>query len=655
VSPTSAPVPQSQPLQSHQSPPAPPAIPQSQPTQSAAAKGLGQVFQAGLSRRDDLTPQQRFEGLEGYKNQICSDVLLGQEIRESLNTQSQKTREEAYALGADDSKKCEYALREFRDLLLALLNPKNGAPVASAQPQVNNLLSDILPDNVDAAAVPQAQQAAFDAIAALRKISTDANRLGNLVKSDSLAPKIGSLTSKIDGAVSALNGRVEELGKGELPAAKLVEGYQAVAGDARTATALGKEIEDGWRELDKMVASLDGAAKSAEDQRFVAEALKLRYDLELGKGMGRWTLPKLYNVLGMVPASHTTGNDHLKKVTHGGLLDAYNQSAIGLYVTKDREAIINVWSTPTVFPRQKASGERTWFDGFSFTTLHEVGHSVDDKLGFMNGKAGIAEYGGWKTESPELIAPIVAAAMNFYHFRQFPAAWFNRYLVTVLKTGAPPPNAGYIAKAQEEKERTERILNALSQAATNDTFRKIENKRRELTQNAVQSDVAWQDARRPYLSNPPKIGELSYSEVSSTSQRLVTEVLKKKNPLAAAIETLRSEYPPTGPVPTAADLKAMAAHKAVKWCQSIRDKLWDKGPGGAAALAVGDRVYQKFGDGDDGGSWTSYALAARGAGVSDYQFRAAGEWFAELYAFYYSKKLPESHPAYGWLHDHIDV
>jgi hypothetical protein len=35
--------------------------------------------------------------------------------------------------------------------------------------------------------------------------------------------------------------------------------------------------------------------------------------------------------------------------------------------------------------------------------------------------------------------------------------------------------------------------------------------------------------------------------------------------------------------------------------------------------------------------------------VSGYQFRAPGEWFAELYAAYHSGKLNARHPARKWL------
>jgi hypothetical protein len=47
--------------------------------------------------------------------------------------------------------------------------------------------------------------------------------------------------------------------------------------------------------------------------------------------------------------------------------------------------------------------------------------------------------------------------------------------------------------------------------------------------------------------------------------------------------------------------------------------------------------------------WVSYDFAARKKGLTGYQFRAPGEWFAELYAGYRIGKLQSSHPAISWL------
>src|SRR5262249_21896140 len=44
-----------------------------------------------------------------------------------------------------------------------------------------------------------------------------------------------------------------------------------------------------------------------------------------------------------------------------------------------------------------------------WTTLHEVGHGVDDTMGFMNGKMGNAAFGNWKIETVDSVAGVAAA------------------------------------------------------------------------------------------------------------------------------------------------------------------------------------------------------------------------------------------------------
>ncbi len=59
------------------------------------------------------------------------------------------------------------------------------------------------------------------------------------------------------------------------------------------------------------------------------------------------------------------------------------------------------------------------------------------------------------------------------------------------------------------------------------------------------------------------------------------------------------------------------------------DNPWYNAAGGG--IDVGGRVYEE----SYGNDWNSYATASRGKKVSDYQHRAPGEWFAEVYATYY--------------------
>jgi len=73
--------------------------------------------------------------------------------------------------------------------------------------------------------------------------------------------------------------------------------------------------------------------------------------------------------------------------------------------------------------------------------------------------------------------------------------------------------------------------------------------------------------------------------------------------------------------------------------------LWDRGDSAAKKYAIGSSVYQECYE----GQWVSYALSARASKVTDYQFRADGEWYAEAYAAFFVGKLPASHPLHPVL------
>lgn len=103
--------------------------------------------------------------------------------------------------------------------------------------------------------------------------------------------------------------------------------------------------------------------------------------------------------------------------------------------------------------------------------------------------------------------------------------------------------------------------------------------------------------------------------------------------------------PPQGTV-SQTDWDAIQA-EVDKWCDKVRSlKLWWDGSG-SKAVAIGGRVYQLA---YKTPKWVSYELAARSKGIHGYQFRAPGEWFAELYAAYYSGMLKPEHPSVkDWL------
>ena len=85
---------------------------------------------------------------------------------------------------------------------------------------------------------------------------------------------------------------------------------------------------------------------------------------------------------------------------------------------------------------------------------------------------------------------------------------------------------------------------------------------------------------------------------------------------------------------------------------TVGDKPWKGAGTKAARIAVNQRVCHEAYPGES----YSYALAARAAtGISEYQWRAPGEWFAEIYALYYLGKLANTHSMYAWFEENAEA
>ncbi|MDR7273028.1 hypothetical protein J2X20_005713 [Pelomonas saccharophila] len=317
--------------------------------------------------------------------------------------------------------------------------------------------------------------------------------------------------------------------------------------------------EPGGKEwLDAMVGGLGGKAKDADSKAFVNAAITARFGPELqGKVLTTKYLPRLYKVLGMVPASHTLSNDMLATInrtrTKLETSGDYQAGHINLKAPRtgigDAMVSFGAWVLPEKLIGKQLPGGVSQFDQL---TLHEVGHAVDDKKKFMDGKTGAVSFGGWQKHKIEEVAQVLGDALGFFDaFAELGKPFLKAYLTAVLQK----------KKAQED------------------------------------------------------------------------------GTVTAAL--------PNGAKP---DWKKLAKHAAVDHAENIRLKsdskgLWDRGDSGAAKYAIGGSVFQQ----SYGHEWVSYALSARSAKVTDYQFRADGEWYAEAYAAFFLGKLKESHPLHAIL------
>ncbi|MDA8250853.1 MAG: hypothetical protein M0Z28_17015 [Rhodospirillales bacterium] len=309
---------------------------------------------------------------------------------------------------------------------------------------------------------------------------------------------------------------------------KLTERWNEFDGAVRNLDTLTEVEELGWQagKLEpKGVALLKdalAAANSDSDKRQTVfkSLLQERFDLTITipDGMSNTHLEKVYDMFSQVPPEHV-GHDKLKKLVYdknmGG--GSYNRVEARIKMGSFSE---NKEEAYTV------DGKKVQVNSFNVTTLHEIGHSVDNKFNVMGANRGKSGCGGWETHTTAEVARIFLDG-----FKSNP--------------GLP---------------------------------------------DGVDENVVL---------------------------RLVTRVL--------------TEEKITWPAKTANEVKD-ALRPLLNRCISVTagKQPWWNGP-----VAVGPRAYSE----SSKGVWYSYLTASRASTYTNsYQWRAPGEWFAELYAVTWLKK-----------------
>jgi hypothetical protein len=125
-------------------------------------------------------------------------------------------------------------------------------------------------------------------------------------------------------------------------------------------------------------------------------AINARYGIKLKEvNLGATKkLPRIYQLLGQVPASHTVHNPKLKDLAYKTVAD----DAPAYYsADEDAIAIINMDENGAVrSDKLGPDGKPVTVVDFDVTTLHEIGHSVDAKLKYMDKNGSDPKHGAWQ-------------------------------------------------------------------------------------------------------------------------------------------------------------------------------------------------------------------------------------------------------------------
>lgn len=306
------------------------------------------------------------------------------------------------------------------------------------------------------------------------------------------------------------------------------------------------KAEGGDKLLDALVQSIPKSPKTIEA---IVALAKIRFGVEMATDAGskKKSVKKLWEMMSKVPQD-TVKNPSLKKVERRDPAEdgGYYSGTEDLVVMNGRPGQETQKFGANLVPKELPTGmldiykptDDAALDYFDFSTLHEVGHAVDDRLRFMEQRLGKGQFGDW-AEHGSNIDPIVTAVgkKTKYNTTAEQTAYIHD-LILGLKPTPPTPPSG-----------------------------------KEVEWNAAQQKVD----RWHYVATFSGIWDLqTYSaEIELDDGRVYHEAYKN--------------------------------------------------------------------------NWVSYPLAERAKGLTGYQFRAPGEWFAELYAGFYAGKLKKGHPAEAWL------
>ncbi|MCV2864953.1 hypothetical protein [Defluviimonas sp. WL0075] len=271
------------------------------------------------------------------------------------------------------------------------------------------------------------------------------------------------------GRVDNAMARAEEFSKGLEPAkAKgALEGVMAevasikVAAKAKAGTPPSKQevldiiaMPNGQKMLDALIEQLD---PNTVTQEVMTAMLGARFDMNVllfddkashEQGTARSTLtgpaPNLlayYKMMTKVPDAHTKLNESLLRFdevegpaeTTSSFTGGEGKIVMGVAVSRDVPAgklsdpgkLENVEPDCVCVP----DSEKPQPSYGTWTTLHEIGHAVDDAKGFMKGRAGNAAFGGWR-EYGGNVRPIADAVANEYEYDAF-------YVERLISGGKP--------------------------------------------------------------------------------------------------------------------------------------------------------------------------------------------------------------------------
>lgn len=243
---------------------------------------------------------------------------------------------------------------------------------------------------------------------------------------------VGAETRRLAGLVTVLEGILRNVPEGTPDREDIATGLDNVR---RTQASLGRLepveakpllfaalprilqlIEDAKQLQFKLLLARDGGERAMQDEldaagreegtdvdRIYRAAIKARFgkSLKIAPGLKMKKLPKFYDLLKSVPADHVKLNEQLAVIQ----FNAEPKDEHNYYSSSDKRIAFNAMAeddSPSPYqPDVGTAVNPTFYDS---TTLHEVGHAVDENAKYMKSNGKKAGYGQWQEHSlPDVV------------------------------------------------------------------------------------------------------------------------------------------------------------------------------------------------------------------------------------------------------------
>jgi hypothetical protein len=283
-------------------------------------------------------------------------------------------------------------------------------------------------------------------------------------------------------------------------------------------------------------------------------------------------------------------------------------------------------------------------NAFVGTALHEIGHAVDAKFGIM-ANAQVQNVAGWiSMATPENVAFELVKCVDALNDDGYKRERDK------LDEHHKAAKAWHDANEELKRAKTAYESDVKKKKQNSEWFVDVNDWNLARAKHA-ESETKWNEKKTGYSGVLPD-SKNELDRVAALKAALPGDSFKAKNDGLTADEIKKAILNVLAKQPIAqpdtGKKEKLERHPAVKMAKEncVTVGHWDRPRAELNALAapLGGRTFHQA----YAGRWESFLAAAKTDGVTEYQFRAPGEWFADLYAWYFMGLL-ERHPLKLWM------